>query len=368
MKKVYTFLILASLCFLLAACAASRQRFAFSPLINNRTDAVVDITDISRSTTEFPDDAEETAPKYFEVVATSTTAPVTTRKPPAVTESPKEYYTVKFVDIDGYSAISIQNVEEGKSAKEPPMPEKRDDMFFVGWDKDFSNVKGSMIVKAIYQKEWLNVYFYDYDATLLKSQVVFHGDDATPPKVTAPDGYTFRGWSKSYKNVTSDLYIYAKYSEIDQKEYTTLKDAYEFLPIIENSMNLVGKTYYRNIHNGVCTIGTEDYGGNILYGNFCDTLNISGYGFTSFEGIVGLKSKLVDTGDNKYSLVLNIYLDDKLAFRAEIDKADTKKEFALDLKGVSNIKIHLQPYLNGEIYYKDADFIGGIINAVLYEN
>ena len=245
------------------------------------------------------------------------------------------------------------------------MPEKRDDMFFVGWDKDFSNVKGSMIIKAIYKKEWLNVYFYDYDATLLKSQVVSYGDDATPPKITAPDGYTFSGWSKSYKNVTDDLYIYAKYSEIDNKNYTTLKDAYSFLPLFENVDKI--SSYYRKVHNGVCTINSEDYGGNILYGNFCDTLNISGYGFTSFAGIFALKDTLPGAEDSAFSMKLKIYLDDKLAFSGEVTPKNRKTEFSLNLTGVNNLKIHLTPYIGTSVYYKNADFIGGLVNTVFYE-
>ncbi len=364
MKKLFAFLVLTSLCLSLISCTASRKRFSFEPLVEERLDAVVDITEISRSTTEISVDTEITEPQYFEVVATSTTAPVTTTRKPVETEVPKEVYTVKFVDIDGYSAISIQNIEEGKSAKEPPMPLKRDDMVFIGWDKDFSKVTGAMIVKAIYQKEWLNVYFYDSDTTLLKSQQVFYGDDAVPPKVTPPDGYVFSGWSKSYKNVTTDLYIYAKYEEIVKDNYITLVDAYDFLPLTENSMGIPKGAYYRKEHNGICTIQGEDYGGNILYGNFCDVLNIYGYDFKKFEGSVGLKA----SDEPLYSLVFKIYLDGVLKFETLLATPDTIQNFSLDLSGVSNIKIQLEPYEDGSIYYKDAEFIGGIINAVLYEN
>lgn len=350
MKRINTFFALASLCLLLAACSAARERFDFAPLINNRTDAVVDISEISRSTTEFPDDVEITAPVYFEVVATSTTAPVTTRKPPAVTDAPKEFYTVKFVDIDGYSAISVQNVEEGAGAKEPPMPERRNDMIFVGWDKDFSRVTGSMIVKAVYQKEWLNVYFYGPDSTLLKSEVVFYGDDATPPKVVAPNGYEFEGWSKSYKNVTSDLYIYAKFKEIEKDDFLLLKDAYNTLPLIENVAGFPKEEYCRKTYNG-----------NTLYGNFSDVIDISDHKYAKFKGTVSLS-----VNDASYSIALSIYLNEKHMFRAELTSPDTKKEFSLDLTGVSTIKIQLQTYKNGSPYI-GSDFVGGIVDAVLYE-
>ncbi len=349
MKKIYIFLLLAALCISLVACSAARERFDFAPLINNRTDAVVDISEISRSTTEFPDDVEITAPIYFEVVATSTTAPVTTRKPPSVTDAPKEFYTVKFVDIDGYSTISVQNVEEGTGAKEPPMPEKRNDMIFAGWDKDFSNVTGSMIVKALYQKEWLNVYFYDLDATLLKSEVVFYGDDATPPRVVTPDGYVFDGWSKSYKNVTSDLYIYAKYTK---KDYMTLNEAYISLPLLENVAGLPKETYARKTYNN-----------STIYGNFCDVIDISEQKFTKFKGSVKFNPPV--TNEN-YSISLSIYLDEKHMFRCELTDPDTKKDFSLSLAGVNTVKIYLQTYANGSPYI-GTDFIGGITDAVFLE-
>ena len=370
MKKLYTFLTVASLCFLMLACSDARNRLEFLPSNNLRTDAVVDITEISRSTTQFPEEVVAvTSPQYFEVVAISTTAKQEeTTQAPAVTEAPKEFYTVKFVDIDGYSTISVQSIEEGKSATEPPMPSRRDDLIFLGWDKDFSTVNNSMIVKAIYQKEWLTVRFLDVNSTLLKSEQVMYLDDATPPLVEAPEGYTFAGWSASYESITEDTDIYATYSLIPVRNFTPLTSAYKFLPVTENTLKFSKSSYFRKEHAGICTIQEEDYAGNIIYGRFSDTIDISGFGFTSFEGKVGLKMQTSNVNNIKYSVKLHIYLNDVLEFYTEVSQTDTFKEFALPLNGIDTITIHLELYQNDSPCNANSDFIGGLIDAVLYEN
>ena len=76
---------------------------------------------------------------------------------------------------------------------------------------------------------WIDEYtptyqvdFYDADATLLKTEEVSAGDDATPPTVSAQNAPaanrapqatkgTFTGWSKDYTNVHNPLKVFAKY-------------------------------------------------------------------------------------------------------------------------------------------------------------
>lgn len=75
---------------------------------------------------------------------------------------------------------------------------------------------------------WINEYtptcqvdFYDADATLLKTEEVSAGEDATPPNMAknAPAANhaqqaktgTFTGWSKDYTNVHKQLKVFAKY-------------------------------------------------------------------------------------------------------------------------------------------------------------
>ena len=368
MKKFYVLLV-AAVCLFLAACSAVSEGLLFTPTVNDRTNAVVDIENIERSTTEVTSVTDVTVPRYFEVVAASTTASSTETQKPIEKEPtpvPVEYYMVKFVDYDGYSMISVQNVAEGSAAVEPPMPERRGDLIFRGWDKDFSNIKQGTIVKAIYQREWLTVRFYDAGGTLLKTEQVSYGDSATPPEVTPPDGYIFNGWSRSYENVTNDVNIYASYVASPKSQAITLIDAYKLLTVTENTLGLPITSYYRTIHNGVCTINGEDYAGNIIYGNFSDTLELSGYGFTTLEGSIGLKTQQSNVNYTKYELQLYIYLDGELVLNKKITKTGTMKEFSVDLTNAKTITIRLEPYVDGDLYYINPEFFGGIIDAIIY--
>ena len=117
-----------------------------------RPDAAEQITVTDRSYIEVTTEATTARTEPPEVVVTGTSAPAVTTKPP-VTEAPRESYTVKFVDSDGYTTVSLQTVAEGGDATAPAMPEKRGELYFRGWNRDFTNVQRSMIVSAIYAKE-----------------------------------------------------------------------------------------------------------------------------------------------------------------------------------------------------------------------
>ena len=129
-----------------------------------RPDVAEQIIVTDRSYIEVTTEATTVRTEPPEVVFTGTSAPAATTKPP-VTEAPKEYYTVKFVDSDGYTMVSLQTVIEGGSATAPTMPEKRGELYFRGWNRDFTDVQRSMIVTAIYEKEIFTVRFIDIDGT-----------------------------------------------------------------------------------------------------------------------------------------------------------------------------------------------------------
>ncbi|MBQ5390440.1 MAG: InlB B-repeat-containing protein [Clostridia bacterium] len=210
MKKAYTLFAISSFCLLLFSCNSVRQPISFTPTITDRTAAVVDIVETERSKIDLPETGAVTQPQYFEVVATGTTAQ-TTKKQPTETEAPKEYFTVKFVDTDGYTSISVQTVVEGGSAVAPQMPGTRGELVFRGWDKPYNDIRRGTIVKAIYQKEFLTVNFYDNNGALLKTEQVRYGESATPPEMPNKEGYLFDGWNKIFSSVTDDMDIYATY-------------------------------------------------------------------------------------------------------------------------------------------------------------
>ncbi|PRX69799.1 S-layer family protein [Cohnella sp. SGD-V74] len=58
------------------------------------------------------------------------------------------------------------------------------------------------------------VTFKDWNGTILKTETVSHGEDATAPTQPSRAGYTFTGWSVAFTNVTSDLIVVAEYAAL----------------------------------------------------------------------------------------------------------------------------------------------------------
>ncbi len=366
MKKLYFFLAMSFLCLFLVACAGARGRLFTPPEIIARDGAVAEVVSTKRSKIEMPEvTAASTAPQYFEVVAVGTTAATTTQKEPEVTTEPKEYFIVKFVDTDGYTAISVQTVEKGKDAVPPVMPQTRGNLVFRGWNRDYTNIQSGRVVGAIYQKEWLNVRFFDADGTLLSSEMVRYGESATAPEVEDRGEFLFDGWSVLFGNVTEDLDVYATYYAVPKRSFTPLISLYSLLDVAENSLGIPEAAYYRKEHAGVLTVGKHEYAGNILYGNFCDTLPIAGYGFTEFAGTLAIRSDLPK--DHTYALRLILSVNGKEVYSGTLTGAGTKS-FSVSLADAETLTVYLEPTVDGALYYGDVSFFGGIANAVLYEN
>ena len=125
------------------------------------------------------------------------------------------YYTVTFKDWDG-TVLSTQQVLEGSNATAPADP-TRTGYTFVGWDVSFTNITADTIVTAQYQINSYIVTFKDWDGTILKSENVPYGGSATPPADPTRTGYTFTGWAGTYTNVTSNSNVTALY---DINQYT----------------------------------------------------------------------------------------------------------------------------------------------------
>ncbi len=85
----------------------------------------------------------------------STSASTSTTKPTTSTTKPKpKYYTVKFLDSKG-KVISSQRVKENSSAKPPKAPKKASTKYykysFIHWSRSYRNVKSNITVKPIYR-------------------------------------------------------------------------------------------------------------------------------------------------------------------------------------------------------------------------
>ena len=94
--------------------------------------------------------------------------------------------TVTFKNWDG-SIISTQNVAYGKDATVPATP-SREGYTFSKWDGDLKKVQEDRTITATYTRNKYKVTFCDYDGTFISTQDVYYGDAATAPKYSAPTG------------------------------------------------------------------------------------------------------------------------------------------------------------------------------------
>ena len=57
------------------------------------------------------------------------------------------------------------------------------------------------------------VRFLDWDNSVISTQTITYGSNATPPPNPTRVGYTFSGWSGNYTNVTANVDIIAQYTK-----------------------------------------------------------------------------------------------------------------------------------------------------------
>lgn len=130
-------------------------------------------------------------------------------------------YTVTFVDWNGAKLQETQ-AEYGESVNAPADP-RRNGYVFKGWDKTFDNITENTTVTAVYAKLY-TVSFIDWDGTELKSESVEEGNAAHEPLVPMRAGYRFTGWDTDFYNVLSDLIVQAQYAKETQGVENVQKD------------------------------------------------------------------------------------------------------------------------------------------------
>jgi len=130
-------------------------------------------------------------------------------------------HVVKFYDAEGI-IISSQVINHGEDAVAPADPTKDADAEFTyvfsGWDVDFTNVQSALNIYPLFD-EVLNQYtvtFYDYEGTVIGTELVNYGDGATAPSgPTRPDdasySYTFIGWDVDFSIITGTLDVHPVY-------------------------------------------------------------------------------------------------------------------------------------------------------------
>lgn len=120
-------------------------------------------------------------------------------------------YVVKFFTEDG-QLISEQVVSHGEDARAPEAPEKPG-YLFLDWDHDYTNVKGDLEMKPIYEEILYEVKFVDMYGTVIDTQKVKEGEDAVAPNPPYVDFHTFSNWDKDFKNVKNDITVKAIYTK-----------------------------------------------------------------------------------------------------------------------------------------------------------
>lgn len=129
-------------------------------------------------------------------------------------------YQVIFKDDDG-TILKTELVNEGSAATAPTVPTVPGKIF-AGWDTVFDSVNDEMVIHATYTTSHYEVVFKDFDGIELKKESVPAGSFATAPNVPIKEGYTFTGWDKDFTNITGNLVITAQYKA---NQYTvTFKD------------------------------------------------------------------------------------------------------------------------------------------------
>ena len=138
-------------------------------------------------------------------------------------------YTVTFNYGDGKT--ETVTVEYGKGATAPTDTDKASTastvFTFDGWDVDFSNITGDLVVTAKYT-EAARTYTvtFNYGDGKTETVTVEYGKGATAPTDTdkaATDEYTytFKGWDADFSGITSDLTVNAQYEQTPVKEPET---------------------------------------------------------------------------------------------------------------------------------------------------
>ena len=121
-------------------------------------------------------------------------------------------FSVTFNDWDG-TTLKTETVYEGNNAT-PPADPTRTGYHFTGWSGSYQNVQSNITVTATYAINTYTVRFLDWNGTtVLKSETVNHGSDATPPADPTREGYRFTGWQGTYTGITADTDITATYVE-----------------------------------------------------------------------------------------------------------------------------------------------------------
>ena len=96
---------------------------------------------------------------------------------------------------------------------------------FTGWSPTpTATVTGSVTYVAQWVQESYTVRFVDYNGTVLKTETVLYGGNATAPTSPSRANYNFTGWDRAYTNVTADITVTAQYAAVPPQPPTPSPD------------------------------------------------------------------------------------------------------------------------------------------------
>lgn len=161
-----------------------------------------------------------------------------------VASSCKKTYTVTF--MDGDTVLKTEEVKKGKTAE--GLTPTKEGHNFTGWSISVENVTEDIVTYAVFVKKSYTVKFYVL-GELVETKTCLYNDSVSTPTRPDVEGYLFRGWDGSYKNVTSDLEIHAK---MDKFEYDVKFYDYEG--------NLIEKQVVKYLESAVApTMNSNDF-------------------------------------------------------------------------------------------------------------
>lgn len=113
-------------------------------------------------------------------------------------------YAVVFKDKDG-SILKTEVVQRGNDAT-PPVISEKEGKIFINWDASYQKIIKDTVITAVYEAKTYKARFLK-DGVEIDSQNVKHGEAATPPQNKDKEGYTFTGYSESLENIKKILIL-----------------------------------------------------------------------------------------------------------------------------------------------------------------
>ena len=210
---------------------------------------------------------------------------------------PEPDFTVKFYSWNG-TLLKTQMVAKGDNAT-PPSPPDRPGYHFVKWDKSYKNITSDRDITAVYEINKYTVTWKDYNGTVLKTETVNHGGNASPPGSPSRPGYTFTGWDSGYTNITSIRTITATYSI---NYYNVVTSHWVEKDTTSGAWNPSGSLN----SSGSMILSSQTGQQSLSYGSiyYPHSISITGYELSSnsygYNALGGWSSKANGTGFNIY--------------------------------------------------------------------